>query len=85
MVPIENNTAGSINKTHDLMSEYDLKIHGETFLRVQHCLMTLPGGSSAIKRVMSHPQALAQCEDFLNSRGFQAIAGTDTAGSAKHL
>ena len=52
---MENNTAGSINKTYDLMNEYDLKIHGETVLRVRHCLMTLPGRSDEIKKVMSHP------------------------------
>lgn len=59
MVPMENSTAGSINKTYDLMNEYDLRIHGETNLRVRHCLMTLPGKSANIKKVMSHPQALA--------------------------
>jgi prephenate dehydratase len=43
MVPMENSTAGSINKAYDLLNEYDLRIQGETNLRVRHTLMTLPG------------------------------------------
>lgn len=64
---MENSNAGSINKAYDLLNDYDLRVHGETNLRVQHTLMTLPGQSDKIKRVRSHPQALAQCEDFLNA------------------
>ena len=47
--------------------------------------MTLPGQADKIKKVMSHPQALAQCEEFMNLRGLVAQAGQDTAGSAKIL
>ena len=82
---MENSNAGSINKAYDLLNDYDLRVHGETNLRVQHTLMTLPGQSDQIKRVRSHPQALAQCEDYLNAKGYIAEAGIDTAGSAKDL
>ena len=43
MLPMENSAAGSINKAYDLLNDYDLRVHGETVLRVQHSLMTLPG------------------------------------------
>lgn len=84
LVPIENSHAGSVLDTYDLLLEYDLPIIGEQRLRVEQCLMALPGTAlDAVRRVFSHPQALAQCEDFLRDRGVETIAVYDTAGSAK--
>ena len=83
--PVENSLAGSINKAYDLLLEHDLKVHGEIVLRVRHCLLTLPGQTQDIQQVRSHPQALAQCEGFLNRHGYKAIPWYDTAGSAKEL
>jgi prephenate dehydratase len=85
VLPVENSTAGSINKSYDLLLEHDLKVHGEIQVRVRHCLMTLPGKASAIAEVRSHPQALAQCEGFLNRAGYKAVPWYDTAGGAKDL
>lgn len=84
-VPVENSSAGSINKSFDLLLEHDLKVHGEILLRVRHNLLTLPGQSAAIREVRSHFQALAQCEGFLNRNGYTAVPWYDTAGSAKDL
>lgn len=85
-VPVENSRAGSINKAYDLLLEHDLKVWGEILLRVRHNLMTTPGATlEDITTVRSHPQALAQCERFLNRRGWQAETAYDTAGSAKLL
>jgi prephenate dehydratase len=84
-VPVENSLAGSINKSYDLLLEHDLKIHGEVVLRVRHCLLSLPGQADQISQVRSHPQALAQCEGYLNRHGYKAIPWYDTAGSAKEL
>ena len=84
-VPVENSTAGSINKAFDLLLEHDLKVHGEILLRVQHNLLALPGQGEALTHVRSHHQALAQCEGFLNERGLVAVPWYDTAGSAKDL
>ena len=85
-VPIENSVAGSINKAYDLLLEHDLKAWGEIFLRVRHNLMALPETNlDAISEVRSHPQALAQCERFLNRHGWRAKTWYDTAGSAKDL
>lgn len=84
-VPVENSTAGSINKSFDLLLEHDLKVHGEILLRVRHCLLTVPGHAATITQVRSHPQALAQCETFMNRHHYTAVPWYDTAGSAKDL
>jgi len=66
MLPIENTTAGSINDTYDLLAEKDLFITGEEILRVIHCLMAPQEVEfENIRRVLSHPQAIAQCSHFL--------------------
>lgn len=85
-LPVENSVAGSINKAYDLLLDHDLKVWGEVLLRVRHNLLALPGVSlDQITTVRSHPQALAQCERFLNRHGWQAVPWYDTAGSAKEL
>ena len=84
-VPVENSTAGSINKSFDLLLDHDLKVHGEILLRVRHNLLTIPGNAAAIIQVRSHPQALAQCESYLNRHKYAAVPWYDTAGSAKDL
>ena len=86
ILPIENSAAGSINKAYDLLLERDLKIWGEVFLRVRHCLLANPGTKlEDVRWVRSHPQALAQCERFLARHGMEPIPAYDTAGSAKDL
>ena len=85
VVPVENSLAGSINKAYDLLLDHDFRVQGEILLRVQHNLLTLPGNGEHIEQVRSHPQALAQCEGFLNRHGYTAIPWYDTAGSAKEL
>lgn len=85
-LPVENSVAGSINKAYDLLLDHDLKVWGEVLLRVQHNLLALPDVTlDQITTVRSHPQALAQCERFLNRHGWQAVTWYDTAGSAKEL
>jgi prephenate dehydratase len=84
LVPVENSQAGSINEVYDLLRQHDLFIIGEISLRVNQCLLGLPGQQlSDIKRVISHPQALAQSEAFLRELGVETVATYDTAGSAK--
>lgn len=85
-VPVENSTAGSINDTYDLLLRYDLTIYGEAQLRVSHCLMALQGETlGSIRTVYSHPQALAQCEEFLGKLKAELTPTYDTAGSAKMI
>jgi prephenate dehydratase len=85
VVPIENTLAGAINKNYDLLLEHNLVIVGEAVLRVVHNLIGMPGASvSEIRRVYSHPVALAQCERFLRDNPtIEAVAAYDTAGSVK--
>lgn len=85
VVPVENSMAGSINKAFDLLFHHDLKVHGEILVRVRHTLMTHPQNGESIRKVRSHPQALAQCEGYLNEHGYEAVTWYDTAGSAKEL
>lgn len=84
-VPVENSTAGSINKSYDLLLEHDLKVHGEIMLRVRYCLMTLPGNSEEITEIRAHPQSLQQTEGYLNRNHFVAVPWYDSAGAAKEL
>ncbi|MCD6600241.1 MAG: prephenate dehydratase [Dehalococcoidia bacterium] len=86
IVPIENSQAGSINEAYDLLLTYPLNIFAEVILRISHCLMALPGEKLAdIKAVYSHPQALAQCEEFLTRLTTKIVPYYDTAGSAKMI
>ena len=85
VLPIENSIGGSIHRNYDLLLEHDLPIVGEVELPVVHHLLALPGATlDGLRRVYSHPQALAQCERFLRTlTGVEIIATYDTAGSAK--
>ena len=85
VVPVENSLAGSIHQNYDLLLQHDLYIVDEYNLRVSHCLIAHPGVPlSDIRRVYSHPQALAQCEQSLRGLdSVEIIAAHDTAGSVK--
>jgi len=86
MVPVENSQAGSINEVYDLLRQHDLFVIGEIGHPVNHCLLCLPGQQIAdIKRVISHPQALAQSDVYLRELGVEVVATYDTAGSAKMI
>ena len=87
VLPIENSTAGSINETYDELAEGHLTINAEVISRVEHCLLALPGTQLAdLRKVSSHPQALAQCEDFLKSLPMVTTeAEFDTAGAARKV
>ena len=84
LVPVENSQAGSINEVYDLLRQHDLFVVGEIGHPVNHCLLCLPGQQlSDITRVISHPQALAQCDVYLRELNVEIVATYDTAGSAK--
>ena len=86
VVPIENSLEGSVNQTYDLFLKYDLKVRGEVVVKIEHCLIANPNTKlEAVKAVYSHPQALAQCRNFLERSGWELIPTYDTAGSVKML
>jgi prephenate dehydratase len=86
MLPIENSTAGAINQSYDLLLDYDMPIVGEVVFRVRLALLAPPGTTlSDIRRVYSHPAALAQCERYTAKHGWEAIATYDTAGAAQQI
>lgn len=86
LVPMDNSQAGSINETYDLFLKHGLHLVGETTVRVDHCFLALPGAHiDSITEVISHPQAIAQCEEFLSALDVSIRAEYDTAGSAKQI
>lgn len=87
LLPIENSTAGSINETYDVLAEGGLTINAEIIARVEHCLVALPGARlEDVRRVISHPQALSQCAEFLKGLpGARPEAEFDTAGAARKV
>lgn len=88
VLPVENSLGGSIHRNYDLLLRHRLHIVGEVQLPVHHCLLALPGvRKEYLTRVMSHPQALAQCEHTLTSLGLNVAreAFDDTAGAAEYV
>src|SRR6478736_806248 len=84
-LPFENSIGGSIHRNYDLLLAHDLPIVAEVDLPVVHHLLALPDATlDGLRRVYSHPQALAQCARFLRTLSkVESIATYDTAGSAK--
>lgn len=85
VLPIENSSTGAIRQIYDLLSQYEYFIVGETTVRVEHCLMALPGATlDTIAQVYSHEQGLFQCEQYLAAHpNWRAVPQADTAGSAQ--
>ncbi|MCW9707730.1 prephenate dehydratase [Fodinibius salsisoli] len=87
ILPIENTTAGSINDTYDILGDGRLHIVGEEALRIIHCLLAIDNVPiDKIRRILSHPQAIAQCSNFLAKQHRCKVESyIDTAMSAKKV
>lgn len=87
IVAIENTIAGSLLTNHELLRRSNLRVVGETKMRISHVLCALPGETvESVTEVNSHPMALMQCDQFLrHQRHFNIVEKNDTAGSARDI
>jgi prephenate dehydratase len=85
--PIENTLAGSVLTSYDLLGARALGLVGEVVIRVSHALIAPRGVRiEAVRRVLSHPVALAQCEEFFRHHPLiEAVAAYNTAGAVKDV
>lgn len=87
LLPVENSFAGAVLPTYSLLEKLPLHIVGETMKAVRHNLLGVPGATLAgIRRIASHPQAIAQCDVFLQGmKGVQITPSENTAISARDV
>ena len=87
MIPIENTLAGSVVEHYDLLREHSVFIERETVIRIEHHVIGVPDSALAdVRRVYSHPVALAQCRSFFQKHpGMTPVAFYDTAGAVKQV
>lgn len=86
VLPIENSTAGIVNEIYDLLVEFENYIVGEQIIKIEHCLLAVPGtDKKEIKRVYSHPQSLMQCARYLLNCDWQQISMKNNAFAAKKV
>lgn len=84
VLPVENSFAGEVGQVIDLMFNGSLYVNGVYALPVRHQLLGLPGAKiSEIRKVLSHPQALSQCADYIKAHGFAAESVSNTAVAAR--
>ena len=86
VLPIENSYAGEVGQTIDLIFSGGLFINGIYELEIHQNLLGVSDASiEDIKKVTSHPQALAQCHDYITYKGFEAEEASNTAVAAKRV
>lgn len=84
VVPIENSYEGAVNQTLDLMTgDYDIQIAGEIIIAIKQNLLAHPGVSGReIDCILSHSQALAQCQEYLNAN-YPGVARLEVPSTAE--
>ena len=86
VLPIENSYAGEVGQVSDLMFSGSLQVIGVYELSISQCLLGVEGSSvESIKTVISHPQALEQCGEYIAHHGFESIPYENTARAAKEV
>ncbi len=86
VLPIENTTAGSVFEAYDLLLRLNLSIVGEEIVDVRHCLLGVADVPlESIRRIHSHPQALAQCSEFLSALTVEEVPAANTALAAERI
>lgn len=82
ILPVENSIEGSVGESYDLLYSTALHVVGETYHKIKHCLIG-SGALEDIDTVYSHPQALGQCRQFIQSRSIMTVPAYDTAASVQ--
>ena len=86
ILPVENSTAGSVSAVYDLILKHRFYIVGALDMRIEHCLGALRQSTlEDIEYVWSHPQALSQCEGYIESHGFTPVSKANTAIAARDV
>ena len=86
VLPIENSTAGIVNEIYDLLVEFENYIVGEQIIKIEHCLLGVPGGRiEDIRTVYSHPQSLMQRARFLSEHDWKQISLPNNAFAARKV
>lgn len=94
LIPVENSIAGNVNQNNELFIRYDIQIIAEVTLDIHHCLFVSKKNYTRLNNdiskysnftILSHPQALAQCSDFISNYNFKVQEYNDTAGSLKYI
>ena len=86
VIPVENSNAGRVSDVHFLLPKAGLHITDEYFMRIEHQLLAIKGAKlEDIVSAASHPQALAQCSNFLKSHNIKAVSRIDTAKSCEKI
>ncbi len=86
VLPIENSTAGIVSEIYDLLVEFENYIVGEQIIKIEHCLMAVPGTKlEDIKTVYSHPQSLMQSARYLNEHDWRQISMQNNAFAARKV
>lgn len=86
ILPVENSTAGSVAEVYDLMKKHNFHIVGACRMKIEHCLAAVNGAKlGEIKKVISHPQALRQCAEYIKKNGFEEESAENTATAAKRV
>jgi prephenate dehydratase len=85
VVPVENTLSGTVPNVYELLLSHDLRVVGETLTHIDHVLVGPPDvRREDVRRVLSHPVALAQCAEFFRkNRNIQAVPVFDTAGAVE--
>lgn len=86
--PVVNIRGGLVKMAIEAMGRYPYTLVGDFWLEVEQCLLVLPGTALAqIKKIVSHPQALAQCQSYLSTKFAEAeqVVWEDTAKAAQDL
>ncbi len=83
VLPVENSAAGSVTAVYDLILQYRFYIVGAVDVKVEHCLCAASDGP--VTRVVSHPQGLSQCTEYIEQNGLEAVEWSNTAAAAQYV